>query len=119
MVWYSQLSGPICLANSHVYFLNCDGIEANSMCGVQIRLCLADLNVFKVIDYFSLTFKQPKCYTKMAALMLLLRTEATAEEKMNVHRLTPSHVLFKTAKLFKKFEFMHKDMYSTLMPKRR
>ena len=111
MIWYSRLDkldGTVCLANSHVYFLNYDGIEANSMCGVQIRL--ADLNVFKVIDYISLTFKQPKCHTKMAALMLLLLTEATAEEKMNVHRPTPSHVPFKTAKMFKKFEFMHKDM---------
>ena len=66
--------------------------------------------MFKVIDYISLIFKQPKCHTKMAALMLLLLTEASAEEKMNVHRPTPSHVLFKTAKMFKKFEFMHKDM---------
>ena len=40
-------------------------------------------NLIKVIDSFSM-FRQPKFCIKMVALMLLLSTEATIEEKMNV-----------------------------------
>ena len=40
------------------------------------------LNVFEAMTQFSV-FKQPKCHTKMVALMLPLLAEASTEEKMN------------------------------------
>ena len=44
---------------------------------------LAGLNAFKAVDSYFFMFKQPKRHTKIAALMLLLLTEATVEEKVN------------------------------------
>ena len=64
--------------------------------------------MFKVKDIF-LMFKQPKHCIKMAALMLLLPTGATIEEKWTcvwtnaIPHTTEDH------KLFQHFGFMHQD----------